>query len=50
MCDRMKSAGRELRAFPVEGAGHGVRWWESSAALSKGYKREMVRWLKERLS
>src|SRR3954463_7934407 len=49
-CERMKSAGASCELYPVEGAGHGVRWWESSAALSKGYKREMVRWLKERLS
>jgi acetyl esterase len=50
MCDRMKAAGASCELYPVEGAGHGVRWWESSAALSKGYKREMVKWLKERLS
>ena len=50
MCDRMKSAGASCELYPVEGGGHGVRWWESSAALSKGYKREMARWLKERLS
>jgi acetyl esterase len=50
MCDRMKSAGASCELYPVGGAGHGVRWWEGSAALSKPYKREMVRWLKERLS
>jgi len=50
MCARMKSAGASCELYPVEGAGHGVRWWESSAGLSKAYKREMVLWLKERLS
>jgi acetyl esterase len=50
MCERMKSAGASCELYPVKGAGHGVRWWESSPALAEPYKREMVRWLKERLS
>jgi alpha-L-fucosidase 2 len=45
MCDRMKSAGASCELYPVAGAGHGLRWWDSSA-----YKQEMVRWLKQRLS
>jgi len=48
MCERMKTAGASCELFPVEGAGHGVRWW--SASISEPYRREMVRWLKERLS
>jgi len=50
MCDRMKAAGARCELYAVEGAGHGVRWWESSGVVSRSYKREMVRWLKERLS
>jgi acetyl esterase len=47
MCDRMTAAGASCELYPVEGAGHGVRWWGPS---SNGYKREMVRWLNERLT
>lgn len=49
MCERMKAAGAQCQLYPVEGAGHGIRWWESSPALSEGYKREMVAWLREQL-
>jgi alpha-L-fucosidase 2 len=45
MCARMKAVGASCQVFPVEGAGHGMRRWDSSA-----YKREMIRWLKEHLS
>jgi hypothetical protein len=47
MCDRMKAAGARCDLYPVAGAGHGIRWWESSPALSDGYKHELVRWLDE---
>jgi alpha-L-fucosidase 2 len=49
MCDRMKAVGAECQLYAVEGAGHGLRWWESSPSISEPYKREMVRWLKEQL-
>jgi alpha-L-fucosidase 2 len=29
MCDKMTSAGASCEIFPVRGAGHGVRWWQS---------------------
>jgi alpha-L-fucosidase 2 len=44
MCARMKAVGASCQVFPVEGAGHGMRRWDSSA-----YKREMIRWLKDHL-
>ena len=50
MCARMKAAGASCEVYPVEGGGHGMRWWESSPALARGWKREMVRWLKDQLA
>lgn len=50
MCARIRAAGASCELYPVAGAGHGVRWWESNAALARPYKQEMVRWLKKRLS
>ena len=49
MCDRMKAAGARCELYAVPGAGHGIRWWESSPEFSQGYKREMVRWLEKEL-
>jgi acetyl esterase len=48
-CDRARSVGAECELYPVPGAGHGIRWWESNGAIARPYKREMVRWLKNRL-
>jgi alpha-L-fucosidase 2 len=44
MCARMKAMGNTCEVYPVEGAGHGMRHWRSSA-----YQQEIVRWLKPRL-
>jgi alpha-L-fucosidase 2 len=49
MCDRMKRAGASCEIYPVEGGGHGIRWWESSPKLARGYKHKMVQWLREEL-
>lgn len=49
MCARVRAAGASCELYPVQGAGHGMRWWESNPALSRPYKGEMVRWLRERL-
>jgi acetyl esterase/lipase len=49
MCERVKAAGGSCKLYAVNGAGHGIRWWESTPHAN-GYKREMVRWLKERLA
>jgi acetyl esterase len=45
MCDGMKSLGTACSVFPVEGGGHGIRWWESIAAIRSPWKVEMIRWL-----
>jgi acetyl esterase len=44
MCERMKTAGASCELYPVAGAGHGIRWWES-AGFGSGYKRRMTAWL-----
>jgi alpha-L-fucosidase 2 len=44
MCERMKAAGASCEVYPVQGAGHGIRWWES-AGLGAGYKAKMTAWL-----
>jgi len=51
MCSRMKSAGGICELYPVQGAGHGIRWWEGSRPeISTAYKEKIVAWLKVRLS
>jgi dipeptidyl aminopeptidase/acylaminoacyl peptidase len=50
MCTRMKAAGASCEVYPVKGAGHGIRWWESDSSLSTGYKRKMVEWLTAQLT
>jgi acetyl esterase len=49
MCNRMRQAGASCEVYPVEGAGHGLRWWESYPRLAAGYKRKMIEWLSEQL-
>jgi len=44
MCTRMKALGNSCELYPVEGAGHGMRRWHSTA-----YQKEIVRWLNARL-
>jgi acetyl esterase/lipase len=44
MCERMKAAGASCEIYPVRGAGHGIRWWES-AGLGAGYKTKITSWL-----
>jgi acetyl esterase/lipase len=50
MCSRMRQVGASCELFPVEGVGHGIRWWDSYPKLSAAYKRKMVQWLREQLS
>lgn len=49
MCSRMRRAGASCELFPVEGAGHGLRWWDSYPRLATPYKRKVVQWLREQL-
>jgi acetyl esterase len=48
MCDRMRKVGASCELYPVEGAGHGIRWWDSNRA-SVVFKGTMVRWLQKQL-
>jgi acetyl esterase len=49
MCDRMRQAGASCEVFPVEGAGHGIRWWESYPEFATAYKQKMVDWLRKQI-
>ncbi len=48
MCRRMREAGASCEVYPLEGAGHGIRWWESSRRY-EAYKRKMTDWLLAKL-
>ena len=50
MCDRMRSADASCDLYPVAGASHGIRWWESSPRVSTAYKQRMVEWLHAELA
>lgn len=49
MRDALQRAGVSSELYPVDGGGHGVRWWEAQPSLT-AYKRAMIRWLKEKLA
>lgn len=49
MCARMTNVGANCEVFPVEGAGHGIRWWESYPEISTAYKQKMVEWLRKEI-
>ncbi len=48
MCDRMRNAGASCEVYPINGAGHGIRWWSNSEQDLADAK--MVRWLKQQLN
>jgi len=50
MRERITAAGAACELYPVQGAGHGIRWWESSNSISMSYKQRIVEWLKQQLS
>ncbi len=50
MCRRMRAVGASCEVYAVSGAGHGIRWWESSPSLANQYKRKMVDWLEQNLN
>ena len=50
MCSKMQTVGAPCELFRVPGAGHGIRWWEDDPVISRPYKVEMIRWLKEQLA
>ena len=47
--EKARAVGAECDLYPVPGAGHGLRWWERNGAIARPYKREIVRWLTQRL-
>ena len=49
MCARMRQVGATCEVFPVEGAGHGIRWWESYPNFAAGYKQKIVQWLRAQI-
>lgn len=48
MCDRMRKAGASCEVYPVDGAGHGIRWW--TAAERNSADKKMISWLARELS
>src|SRR5579875_1328564 len=47
MCKKMRDAGATCEVYPIEGAGHGIRWWSPSELRSADTK--MVSWLARQL-
>jgi acetyl esterase len=47
MCDRMHEVGASCDVYPIDGAGHGLRWWQS--ADRSAAERKMVDWLGQQL-
>jgi alpha-L-fucosidase 2 len=50
MCQRIRSNGGSCEIYPVEGGGHGIRWWESYPKLAAAYKAKMISWLQAKLA
>lgn len=49
MCSKMQSVGASCQLYPVQGAGHGIRWWEGNRRLSTDYKDKLIDWLNLKL-
>ncbi|MGD1090726.1 MAG: alpha/beta hydrolase [Bryobacteraceae bacterium] len=49
LCAAMHKSGSACELYPVEGAGHGLRWWESANRMT-AYKKRMVDWLTQELT
>lgn len=51
MCARLRAAGASCELLPIEGGGHGMRWWESALPQEAAeYKTTMVAWLRHILN
>ncbi|HEU5020550.1 MAG TPA: alpha/beta hydrolase [Bryobacteraceae bacterium] len=51
MCARLKAAGTHCELLPIQGGGHGIRWWESALPQeATEYKTEMISWLRQVLN
>lgn len=49
MCSKMRSVGASCQLYPVEGAGHGIRWWDSNPRVGATYKDKLIDWLNTEL-
>ena len=47
MCRKILEVGARGELYPVQGAGHGIRWWDS--VHSTAYKAHMIAWLDNQL-
>lgn len=47
MCNRMRQAGASCEVYPVEAAGHGIRWWPMAARAAADKK--IIEWLAREL-
>ncbi len=50
LCSAMRKAGSTCDVYPVDGAGHGLRWWSGPNPGMTEYKQQMVRWLTQELA
>jgi alpha-L-fucosidase 2 len=48
MCEQMRKEGASCEVYPVDGAGHGIRWWTPTERASA--EKKMIRWLERELS
>jgi hypothetical protein len=44
----MREAGASCEVYPIEGAGHGIRWWSATERATADKK--MIEWLERELS
>ena len=47
MCNRMRAVGASCEVYPIESAGHGMRWWSTSA--QKAADGKLIHWLRQQL-
>jgi len=45
----MRANSGSCELFPVQGGGHGIRWWESYPDLAAAYKAKLISWLEAQL-
>jgi len=48
-CSALRKSGSTCELYPVNGGGHGLRWWEPAKRLTL-YKGRMAQWLTEQLA
>jgi dipeptidyl aminopeptidase/acylaminoacyl peptidase len=48
MCAALQASGAACELYRVDGAGHGIQWWNGRPDLT-AYKQHMMRWLSDTL-